>query len=234
MRNPLAHIGIGALLAVLSACFLLSSCKEPKTESRFLVNRQNSDSDFFVDPSGGEFPLYVESDGEWEFSFKTPVVWLQAREQQLNASSWMLRLTASKNPGDAPRQAVIRFTAEGHSLEVTVRQEPEDPVLRVSVPGAYGVEGGTLAYLRGANQISRLTDGDVYRFSLLFPEQVKAATIQVPASLEEGMRVTVGYKVVEKDRTLVNTTCPDALVLRLKDGFAWIKCSEDLYFVIKK
>ena len=164
----------------------------------------------------------------------TPAVWLQAREQKVNSNSWAVVLTVSENKGEAPRQAVILFSAEGHSVEVTVRQEPEDPVLRVTVPGAYGAEGGTLVYERGSTQISRFTEADVFRFSLLFPEQVKAAVIQVPASLEEGQRVSVGYKVVEKDRTLVNTSYPDALVLRVKDGFVWIKLREDLYFVIKK
>ena len=234
MRNLLAHTGIKLLLTVLSVCLLLPSCVDPKGEARFLVNLQKENSDFFVAPAGGEFQLFVESDLEWTYSIKTPAVWLQAREQKVNSNSWAVVLTVSENKGEAPRQAVILFSAEGHSVEVTVRQEPEDPVLRVTVPGAYGAEGGTLVYERGSTQISRFTEADVFRFSLLFPEQVKAAVIQVPASLEEGQRVSVGYKGVEKDRTLVSTSYPNALVLRVKDGFVWIKLREDLYFVIKK
>ena len=112
-------------------------------------------------------------------------------------------------------------------------RKPEDPLLQVTVPGAYGVEGGDVVYSRTQAQISRLTDGDTYSFSLLYPADVKVVSISVPSSLEAGADVSVGYRVVEKDRTLVKTDYT-ARVLRIREPYVWLKASDSVYFVIRK
>ena len=228
------HIRIPAVFAVVAAAWALWACQEPKEEeAAFLVNRQKENSTFTIAPEGGDFPLFVVSDAEWAYKPKTQAPWLTITEQKVNSTSWMLTLTAGEYVGEGARQVVLVFTSGKRTREVTVLQEPEDPLLQVTVPGAYGVEGGDVVYSRTQAQISRLTDGDTYSFSLLYPADVKVVSISVPSSLEAGADVSVGYRVVEKDRTLVKTDYT-ARVLRIREPYVWLKASDSVYFVIRK
>ena len=229
------HIRISAVWAVVAAVCALSACEEPgEEEAKFVVNRQTQDSSFSIAPEGGDFQLYVECDAEWNYTFKSKADWLSVRNQQVNSNSWMLTLTAPEHSGDKPRSAVLVFTAGQRVREVTVQQTPEDPIIQVTVPGAYGVTGGDWVYDRSKTQISRLTDGNRYSFSLLYPAEVRAVTISVPSTLEAGSIVTLAYKVVEKDRTLAMTEYSAATVLKVKEPYVWIKVNDTVYFVIKK
>ena len=228
------HIRISAVWAVVAAVLAFSSCEDPREdESKFLVNRQTENSTFIIAPEGGDFQLYVECDAEWNYSFKSKADWLSVKNRQVNANSWMLTLSAPEYSGSNPRSAVLVFTAGERVREVTVQQSPEDPVIQVTVPGAYGAEGGNRVYDRAQTQISRLTDGDRYSFSLLYPADVRAVTVSVPLTLEAGTTVQLGYKVVEKDRTLVMTEY-SATVLKIKEPYVWFKVNDTVYFVIKK
>lgn len=229
------HIRISAVWAVAAAVLALSACEEPgEEEAKFLVNRQTQDSTLSIAPEGGDFPLYVECDAEWNYTFKTKADWLSVRSQQVNSNSWMLTLSALEHEGEGSRSAVLVFTAGQRVREVTVRQAPEDPIVHVTVPGAYGVTGGDWVYDRSKTQISRLTDGDRYSFSLLYPMEVRAVTISVPSTLEAGTTVALSYKVVEKDRTLVMTEYNAAAVLKVQEPYVWLKVDETVYFVIKR
>ena len=229
------HIRITAVWAVVAAAWALSACEEPaEDEAKFVVNRQTEDSTFNIGPEGGEFPLYVECDAEWNYAFKTKAPWLSVKDKQVNSNSWMLTLSAGEHSGDKARSAVLVFTAGTRVREVTVEQAPEDPIIQVTVPGAYGVTGGDRVYDRSQTQISRLTDGNLYSFSLLYPAEVRAVTVSVPSALEAGATVPLSYKVVEKDRTLVMTEYPAATVLKIKEPYVWLKVNETVYFVIKK
>lgn len=228
------HIRISAVWAVAAAVLALSACGEPgEEEARFVVNRQTQDSTFSIPPEGGDFQFYVECDAEWNYSLKTKADWLSVKDRQVNSNSWMLTLTAPEHAGDKPRTAVLVFTAGQRVREVTVQQTPEDPIIKVTVPGAYGVTGGDWMYDRSQTQVSRLTDGNRYSFSLLYPAEVRAVTVSVPSTLEAGGIVTLSYKVVEKDRTLAMTEY-SATVLKIKEPYVWLKVDDTVYFVIKK
>ena len=229
------HIRISAVWAVVAVAWALSACEDPREEeAKFLVNRQTQDSTFSIAPEGGDFPLYVECDAEWNYTFKTKADWLSVKQQKVNANSWKLTLTAPEHSGTKARSAVLVFTAGQRVREVTVQQTPEDPIIQVTVPGAYGVTGGDWVYDRSKTQISRLTEGDSYSFSLLYPAEVRAVTISVPSTLQAGSTVTLAYKVVEKDRTLAMTEYSAATVLKVKEPYIWIKVNDTVYFVIKK
>jgi len=223
------------ILTALLAALALVSCREKPEETRFVVNMKSEDSEFVVAAEGGTFELYVEcSQEEWDYRFKSAVSWVKAVQQKVNNTSWMLTLTADENLGPDTRKAVIVFSCGALSREVTVCQSPEDPVLLVNVPGAYGTGVEDTVFERSRNQMSRLTDGDTFVFSLLYPADVRVVSISVPSTLEAGASVPVGFKVVEKDRTLVKTDYLDVQVLRIRDGWVWLKQSEEVYFVIKK
>lgn len=228
------HMRFPAFLTAV-ACLLLAACEEPgEEEAKFLVNRETGNSTVSVSPGGGESQLFVECDAEWDYKFQSAASWLTVTDRPVNSHSWMLTLTAQEYLGTAPRSAKLVFTSGTRVREVTVTQDPEDPIVQVSVPGAYGVEGGDVLYRRTQSQISRLSDGDSYQFSLLFPSQVKVVSISVPMALEEGNQVALSYKVVEKDRTLVKTDYPSAKVVRIREPYVWLKVSDTVYFVIKK
>lgn len=228
------HMGISVVLAV-TALFSLTSCEDPQPEeSAFLVNKQTGNSSLLLSPEGGSSELFVVSDAEWNYQVKEPAPWLSVNNQKVNSTSWMLVLTAGEYTGDKPRQTVLVFTSEGRTREVTVVQNPEDPILQVTVPGIYGVDGANLLYERTRCQISRLTEGNSFRFTMLYPSEVKAVSVTVPASLEAGDLITVGYKVVEKDRTLYKSDFPSSTVLRVREPLVWIKAAEGVYFIIRK
>ncbi|MBR1570474.1 MAG: BACON domain-containing protein [Bacteroidales bacterium] len=219
------------LLAITGAC----NRKPKESDSQFVVNKSTENSTFTVSPEGGDIPLYVVSENEeWTCQFKGSVSWIRISDRQkLNSSSWQVILSASANTGDAAREAVLLFTSGSLNREVTLSQKPEDPVLRVSVPGFYGLESGDVAYERGKVQMSRLTGGTSHQFSLLFPADVRVVSLTVPSALEEGKEVSAGYRVVEKDRTLENREFT-VTVLRIRDSFVWLKGDGGKYFVIKK
>jgi hypothetical protein len=176
----------------------------------------------------------VVSEDEWNYEFKVPASWLSVSNKKVNSNSWMLILSVGEYIGSATREAVLVFTSGSRIRKVTVRQEPEDPLLQVKALGAYGVEGGDVVYDRNRAQISRLTDGDSFQFSLLYPSEVRAVSVTIPSLLEEGDVIPLGYKVVEKDRTLVKTDYFTARVLRIREPMVWIKVNDSVYFVIKK
>ncbi len=236
MQNFLHHpIRVCVVFTLVPLLWLLS-CDRPsgEDESAFLVNLKQENSTFSLTPGGGEKVLYVECDAEWTYRFQAPAAWLTVRDRKVNDHSWMLTLSAGEFIGEQARSAVLVFTSGNRVREVTVSQEPEDPLLQVLVPGAYGVEGGDEAYTRTRAQISRLTDGDSYVFSLLYPEEVKVVSISLPTSLAEGNSVTVGYKVVEKDRTLVKTDYFSVKVLRIAEPYVWLKADRGVFFVVRR
>jgi hypothetical protein len=229
------HIRIPAVWAVVAAVLAVSACEDPREEeAKFVVNRQTQNSTFEMAPEGGDFPLYVECDAEWTYTFKTKADWLSVKIKQVNSNSWMLTLSAPEYSGNVSRSAVLVFTAGERVREVTVQQAPEDPIIQVTVPGAYGVDGGDRVYDRSKTQISRLTDGDRFYFSLVYPADVRAVTVSVPSALEAGATVPLGYKVVEKDRTLVMKEYTAAKVLKIKEPYVWLKVGDTVYFVIRK
>lgn len=229
---PLRLWGAPALLAVL----LCIGCKEKPEddEPEFVVNQATENSSISVLPEGGEAQLFVVCEKEWTYQFKAPADWLSVSDKKVNGTSWMLTLSAGENSGPSARSAVLVFSSASLVREVTVQQEPEDPILQVTALGAYGVEGGDVIYERGRAQISRLTDGDSFQFSFLYPSEVKVVSVTVPSSLEEGAVVSLGYRVVEKDRTLFKSEYPAATVLRIREPYVWLKVSDTVYFVIKK
>ena len=234
MRSFL-HIRFSLILGVFATTFLLWACEDPmEEEAKFQVNQQTENSTFTVAPEGGEFQLFVVCDADWSYRFKTQVAWLSAKEKQVNSNSWMLVLTALEHTGRDTRSVVLEFTSGQRKREVTVQQDPEDAIVQVTVPGAYGVPGGDVVYDRSIAQISRLTSGDSFSFSLLYPADVKAVTVTVPSALESGAVVPLSYKVVEKDRTLVMTEYTAATVVAIKEPYVWLRVSDTGYFIIKK
>lgn len=109
-----------------------------------------------------------------------------------------------------------------------------DPILEVTVPGAYGVPGGDVVYdVGGWQQYGRLLYSGGQGIRFLNRQDVKAANIiGLPRKeMKAGDRCKVLYRVVDHGYTRVSEYF-DVEVLDYKDQTLWLKNSEDIYFVI--
>lgn len=109
-----------------------------------------------------------------------------------------------------------------------------DPILEVTVPGAYGVPAGDVIYdTEGWQQYGRLIypGGQSVRF--LDMQDVRAANISgVPRrDIKVGDKFTVLYRLIEHGYTRVQENY-EVQVIGVKDKTLWLKNSAELYFVI--
>ncbi len=108
----------------------------------------------------------------------------------------------------------------------------EDPIVQVSVPGAYGVPGGD-QLLNSGRQKSFLVYGNQFSFRLLEPSTLTVATLSgLPASLREGDRISVYYRLAKGGKTLESELYENVEILMINDKTAWLKKNEQIFFVI--
>ena len=114
--------------------------------------------------------------------------------------------------------------------------EPQDPVLAVTVPGAYGVSGGNQVYNPDRHQLSVLEcpDGTLL-FRLIDAGERKVLSIgNLPAVPQEGRQVELDYRVMVNGYTLHTQTFQKVEVLKITSQMIWLKKDESTYFVLKR
>ena len=113
---------------------------------------------------------------------------------------------------------------------------PEDPVLQVSVPGAYGVPGGNQVYNEDRHQLSVMDCPDgtqVYR--ILDPGERKVLSIHnIPATLRQGDRISLHFRVMVNGYTIQSEEYTDVVVLKLTASRIWLKKDDATYFVLQR
>ena len=112
----------------------------------------------------------------------------------------------------------------------------EDPIVQVVVPGAYGVPGGNQVYNEDRHQLSAMEcpDGTLL-FRLLDPGERKVLSIHgIPATLRQGDRIPLHFRVMVNGYTIQSETFTDVLVLKLTSGMIWLKKDENTYFVLQR
>ena len=108
----------------------------------------------------------------------------------------------------------------------------EDPVVKVQIPGAYGVPGGDQILLP-SRQLGVLFYGSSFSVRLLDPATVTVASISgLPEGLSEGQKVSFVYRLSSRGRTLALQAYEDIPVVRIKDNLAWLKKDDQTFFVI--
>lgn len=108
----------------------------------------------------------------------------------------------------------------------------EDPITRVSVPGAYGVPGGDQS-LNSQRQKSALFYDNSFAFRLLEPSSRTVVSLSgLPASLQEGDRISVYYRVAKGGKTLESELYENVEILMISDKMAWLKKSDQIFFVV--
>ncbi len=118
--------------------------------------------------------------------------------------------------------------------EEPVPEEIEDPILQIEEPGAYGVPGGNVV-LRDGWQLGIMRYGGSWQ-NLRMAQPARARVISLsglPRPLEKGMEFQAMYLDTEQGFTRV--CIPYRLqVIEVKDGKAWLKESDQTYFVVEQ
>lgn len=114
--------------------------------------------------------------------------------------------------------------------------EPEDPVLAVTVPGAYGVSGGNQVYNPDRHQLSVLECPDgTQLFRLIDVGERKVLSIgNLPVTLQKGKELKLDYRVMVNGYTLQSQTYENVEVLKVTSQMIWLKKDEGTYFVLKR
>lgn len=110
----------------------------------------------------------------------------------------------------------------------------EDPILQTEIPGAYGVPGGDIV-LRDGWQVGILRyGGNRQNFRLIQPAQVRVVSLSgLSRPLVKGMEVQALYRDMEQGLTRV--CLPYRLqVIQVKEGKAWLKESDQTFFVVEE
>lgn len=112
--------------------------------------------------------------------------------------------------------------------------EPQDePILEVSVPGAYGAEGGNQCLQEGM-QTSLLTYDGGAAWRMIQPSGCKVVSFSaLPLQMKAGDSISFLYRVSEQGITRVCRKYEDVKVLQVKDGLVWLKKDDTTYFLVE-
>ena len=129
--------------------------------------------------------------------------------------------------------AVCAFYLAGCGPKPSGPSTEEDPITRVSVPGAYGVGGGDQV-LQPARQTSVLYFDNRFTFRIIEPATQTVASLSgLPVNLKAGDTVSMHYRLQKGGKTVVSESYENAKILMTNDKMAWIKKSDGVYFVVQ-
>lgn len=110
---------------------------------------------------------------------------------------------------------------------------PVDPVTQVSIPGAYGVEGGD-EVLAPSRQSGVYITGKTFSYRILDPASLTVVSLSgLPVSLQEGNKISVHYRLQRAGRTLESKVYENVEILLTNGNMAWLKESDQIFFVIQ-
>ena len=114
--------------------------------------------------------------------------------------------------------------------------EEEDPIVKVSVPGAYGIPGGSQVYNPERHQLSFLESPDgSTSFRLLDPGERKVLSVSdIPANLKENTTISLSYRVMVNGYTLQKEQYQNVLVLKETDRTIWLNKDASVFFVLQR
>ena len=167
----------------------------------------------------------VHSDVSWIHPLGTKAL-LEFEEQ----------FSAEENLGSTPRTGHITFIYNNISETVTVTQAGRDPVLDVTAPGFYGLQGKDYVYRKGLCQYTRYNYGEYRAYRLIIPSEVCVVQVQgLPVQPSSGDTIQLAVSVHQNGQTIYSQPA-NMKVLGNDDSFIWLKSTTNgsTYFVIKK
>ena len=240
------------LFYIAAAAFLLAasslSCHHPGEEGgekpapiAFSVNGQGKDASLEVSPMGGTVSLSVYSTNpSWNVQLEADPghpVWLVPGKAERNKDrEWTLPLEFLSNEGEELREAHLLFTCDTLHLRLMVCQSPLDPVLRIHVPGFYGVEGGDVSLDPAVYQSALYRDAaGTLSYRLMDVTAERAAVLSgLPEGAAEGDSVDLQYKVVEGGLLTEYAAYPAVKVFHMDGDLIWLKGESSVFFIVER
>lgn len=114
--------------------------------------------------------------------------------------------------------------------------EPVDPITQVTVPGAYGVPGGSQVYNESRNQLSVLQcDGGTLSFRIMDSGEMKVISVSgVPSRAKEGDSFNVLYRLMVNGYVIQDMEYEDVKLIKTTDSLLWLRKDDETYFVLKR
>lgn len=244
MARRLYHIAVGVLLLAGSSL----SCHHPGEEGgekpapvAFSVNGQGKDASFEVSPMGGTASVSVYSTNpSWNVQLEAdsghPVWLVPGKAERDSDKEWTLPLEFLSNEGEELREAHLLFSCDTLHLRLIVSQSPLDPVLRVHVPGFYGVEGGDVSLDPSVHQSGLYRDAvGTLTYRLMDVAAERAAVLSgLPEDAVEGDSVDLQYKVVEGGLLTEYAAYPGVTVFHMDGDLIWLKGESSVFFIVER
>ena len=213
----------------------LISCRTQENEPAFFtLNGAERDLVVGLGPDADTLHFTLESNRGWELSpLASDSTWVNVTHERINTTTWAFRLAIAELQGVMPRSASLSFSSNGQTRKFTVQQEAPAAFFWRRQIGAYGVKGGDFVYNPSRQQLSQLhcPGGTVLR--ILDPAAATVCTLSgLPETLEAGQEFTLSYRVCEKGLVTAFETYPGVRVLRVTPSLAWLRMSDNIYFII--
>ena len=188
------------------------------------------------DYKGGDFLVLTQSNVS--YSITCSADWVQhVQTKALNEAQEYFSVAA--NQGTSERTATIRFAptkGDAPAVTVSVVQSGMDPVLTVTTPGLYGIDGKNYVYgSDGWNLSSCVTAADgSFEYRLISRKSLSVIAVTgVDTAAEEGSACQLKIRGVQKDNKILIKDY-NATVLGADEELIWLKQSASTYFVIQK
>ena len=181
--------------------------------------------------AGGPFTITTLTNVDYRVS--TDVDWIHILGTRA-LLGFVEQFNADPNLETEARIGHITF-AYGDEVEVvTVTQAAKDPILSISTPGFYGINGRDYIYRKGLCQTSRITRGGSRSFRMMFPSDICVVQLSgLPLSLTSGETIQAAL-TIHKDGILKYSQQVNVKVMGEDDKLIWLKNSDNTYFILKK
>ena len=181
--------------------------------------------------AGGPFTITTLTNVDYRVS--TDVDWIHILGTRA-LLGFVEQFNADPNLGTEARIGHITF-AYGDEVEVvTVTQAAKDPILSISTPGFYGINGRDYIYRKGLCQTGRITRGGSRSFRMMSPSDICVVQLSgLPLSLTSGETIQAAL-TIHKDGILKYSQQVNVKVMGEDDKLIWLKNSDNTYFILKK
>lgn len=217
---------IGSVTFKLSGIELTVPVKQEITETIIVESKTKE-----LVSAGGPFTITTLTNVDYRVS--SDVDWIHVLGTRA-LLGFVEQFNADPNIGTEERIGHITF-AYGDEVEVvTVTQAGEDPILNISTPGFYGINGNDYIYRKGLCQTGRITRGGSRSFRMMFPADICVVQLSgLPLSLTSGETLPATL-TIHKDGILKYSQQVDVKVMGEDEKLIWLRNSDNTYFILKK
>ena len=228
-----ANENVGSRSGVVRISIGQNSFDIPVTQGQTDVIVLDGDTKLAYGFEAQEFSVLTKYNVDYEV--KSSVSWISRVTSKAPLHERMEYFTVEENSTPQARTGEIRFTGgDAKPVVITVTQEGKDPVLAVTQPGFYGIDGVNYVWgTDGWNQrVRKVSPDNTVCYGLLNASQLTAAQLSgVDINAQKGDSAKLKLKVKAKRHVTLSQEYP-AVLLYQKDGLLWYKVSDQTYFVL--